>query len=179
MKQPILVTYRSVTGFTQQYAQWIAEALGGACRPLADLSKDDMAAYGTVIFGGRFHAGSVDGLKQAKALAAACQVPRFLVFATGATPAAAQDQIAAAWAANLTPEEAARIPHFYFPGGLRYEAPGGQADDESLFRHAPAQEEQNPGRAGHGRGHHSLLRPVRPGAHHPPGGLRHRDGIAQ
>ncbi len=122
MKQPILVTYRSVTGFTQQYAQWIAEALGGACRPLADLSKDDMAAYGTVIFGGRFHAGSVDGLKQAKALAAACQVPRFLVFATGATPAAAQDQIAAAWAANLTPEEAAHIPHFYFPGGLRYEA---------------------------------------------------------
>ena len=106
MKQPILVTYRSVTGFTQQYAQWIAEALGGACRPLADLSKDDMAAYGTVIFGGRFHAGSVDGLKQAKALA----------------PAAAQDQIAAAWAANLTPEEAAHIPHFYFPGGLRYEA---------------------------------------------------------
>ena len=87
MKQPILVTYRSVTGFTQQYAQWIAEALGGACRPLADLTKDDMAAYGTVIFGGRFHAGSVDGLKkQAKALAAACQVPRFLVFATGATP---------------------------------------------------------------------------------------------
>ena len=112
MKQPILVTYRSVTGFTQQYAQWIAEALGGACRPLADLSKDGMAAYGTVIFGGRFHAGSVDGLKHAKALAAACQVPRFLVFATGATPAAAQDQIAAAWAANLTPEEAARIPHF-------------------------------------------------------------------
>ena len=57
MKQPILVTYRSVTGFTQQYAQWIAEALGGTCRPLADLSKDGMAAYGTVIFGGRFHAG--------------------------------------------------------------------------------------------------------------------------
>ena len=75
MKQPILVTYRSVTGFTQQYAQWIAEALGGACRPLADLSKDDMAAYGTVIFGGRFHAGSVDGLKQAKALAAAWSLP--------------------------------------------------------------------------------------------------------
>ena len=44
MKQPILVTYRSVTGFTQQYAQWIAEALGGACRPLAHLARDDMAA---------------------------------------------------------------------------------------------------------------------------------------
>ena len=100
MKQPILVTYRSVTGFTQQYAQWIAEALGGACRPLADLSKDGMAAYGTVIFGGRFHAGSVDGLKQAKALAAACQLPR--------RPA------------------------------VRGHAPGGQTDDESLFRHAPA-----------------------------------------
>ena len=40
----------------------------------------------------------------------------------GFSPDAAQDQIAAAWAANLTPEEAARIPHFYFPGGLRYEA---------------------------------------------------------
>ena len=58
----------------------------GLAAPLADLSKDDMAAYGTVIFGGRFHAGSVDGLKQAKALAAACQVPRFLVFATGPPP---------------------------------------------------------------------------------------------
>lgn len=181
MKQPILVTYRSVTGFTQQYAQWIAEALGGACRPLADLSKDGMAAYGTVIFGGRFHAGSVDGLKQAKALAAACQVPRFLVFATGATPAAAQDQISAAWAANLTPEEAARIPHFYFPGGLRYEAmPLGDKLMMKAFsamlrrKKNKTPDEQAMAEAITASYDLSAREHIAP-----PGGLRHRDGIAQ
>ena len=70
MKQPILVTYRSVTGFTQQYAQWIAEALGGACPPLADLPTAGMAAYGHVIFAGRLHAGSVERVTPANGVAA-------------------------------------------------------------------------------------------------------------
>ena len=123
MKQPILVTYRSVTGFTQQYAQWIAEALGGACRPLADLSKDDMAAYGTVIFGGRFHAGSVDGLKQAKALAAACPGPNCRSLGRQPHPRGGR------------PHPPLLLPRW---PAVRGHAPGGQTDDESLFRHAPA-----------------------------------------
>ena len=127
MKQPILVTYRSVTGFTQQYAQWIAEALGGTCRPLADLSKDDMAAYGTVIFGGRFHAGSVDGLKQAKAPGRRLPSAPVPGLCHRGHPRCRPGPNCRSLGRQPHPEEAARIPPLLLPRrpAVRGHAPGG------------------------------------------------------
>ncbi len=66
MNKQILVTYKSVTGFTRRYAKWIAEELDCAIMELKDVSARTMSEYNTVIFGGRFHAGLVDGLKKRK-----------------------------------------------------------------------------------------------------------------
>ena len=82
----ILVTYKSVTGFTKEYAEIIAKELDCRIMDFKEVSKETMSGFDTVIFGGRFHAGSVDGLKKAKELFKESKAKNFIIFATGATP---------------------------------------------------------------------------------------------
>ena len=121
MNQKILVVYKSVTGFTKRYAQWISEELGCETGELKEVSAEKLGEYQVILFGGGFHAGLVDGLKQAKALYEKSGAERLIVFATGATPGTETDMIEAAWKNNLTAEELMRIPHFYMESGLRYD----------------------------------------------------------
>lgn len=125
MNQKILVMYKSVTGFTREYAEWIAGSLEKendcTLMELRDADARGISGFDTVIFGGRMHAGTVDGLKKAKELFENSRSPRFIVFATGAMPNSEEGTIAEMWSNNLSEEELSRIPHFYMQGGLRYE----------------------------------------------------------
>lgn len=121
MNKQILVTYKSITGFTKQYAEWIAEKLDCTIMELKDVSAKTMSGYDTVIFGGRFHAGSVDGLKKAKEIFTESTAAELIVFATGATPHTATELIQDAWKNNLTSDELEKLPHFYMQSGLRYD----------------------------------------------------------
>lgn len=118
MNKQILVVYKSVTGFTKQYAEWIAEKLNCSAVELKKVSAETMSEYKTIIFGGRFHAGFVDGLKNAKALFEKSTAEKLIVFASGATPNSATEMIEEAWKNNLTTEEMDKVPHFYMQGGL-------------------------------------------------------------
>lgn len=120
MNKQNLVIYKSVTGFTKQYAKWIAEELDCGVMDLKEVSAKAMSEYNTIVFGGRFHAGSVDGLKKAKELFRESTATKFVVFATGATPNTAAEMIEAAWKNNFASDELKRIPHFYMQSGLRY-----------------------------------------------------------
>lgn len=122
MGSKLLVCYKSVTGFTKDYAEMIAKELGAPAMELKAVSAEALSGCDTVIFGGRFHAGRVDGLKRARALMAESGTRTLVVFATGAMPMeAAENTLGQAWADNLTADELDRVPHFYLPGGLRYE----------------------------------------------------------
>ncbi len=121
MNKQILVIYKSVTSFTKQYAKWIAEELDCGVMDLKEVSAKTMSEYNTVVFGGRLHAGSVDGLKKAKKLFGESTATRFVVFATGATPNTAAEMIEAEWKNNFAPDEMKRIPRFYMQSGLRYD----------------------------------------------------------
>lgn len=121
MNRKILVCYQSVTGFTKQYAQMIAAEVNGKAIDCKHLDVKTLTHYDTIVFGGRFHAGTVDGLKKVKKLVAQSNRKSFIIFATGAMPATAKESIQQAWENNLTADELKRIPHFYLPGGLRYE----------------------------------------------------------
>lgn len=121
MNHQILVTYKSVTGFTKQYAKMIAKELDCQVLDFKEVSREIMSGYDTIIFGGRFHAGFVDGLKKAKELFKESNAAKLIVFATGATPNTAKDVIEEAWKNNFTADEAEHIPHFYMQSGLRYE----------------------------------------------------------
>ncbi len=121
MNKRVLIIYKSVTGFTKQYAQWIAEELDCEWKDVKSVSAQTLSGYDVIIFGGRFHAGFVDGLKQAKELIQESGVRQWIVFATGATPNTLTDSIEEAWKNNFTSDELVQIPHFYMQSGLRYE----------------------------------------------------------
>ncbi len=125
MKADILITYKSVTGFTRDYAEMIAGSLNKdnncALMDLKEVTAEGMSGFDTVIFGGRMHAGTVDGLKKAKELYGNSKASRFIVFATGAMPNIAESTIEEMWRNNLTGAELSDFPHFYMQGGLWYE----------------------------------------------------------
>lgn len=117
----ILVIYKSVTGFTREYAEMIAQEIDCTLMDFKKVTAETMSDFDTVIFGGRMHAGMVDGLKSAKELWKQSKPSRFMVFATGATPNEAGNVIEEMWKNNLSAEERKDIPHFYMQSGLRYE----------------------------------------------------------
>lgn len=121
MDHKILVYYKSVTGFTKRYAQQIADALNCTAIELNAVTAEMIAQSDTVVFGGRMHAGTIDGLKKIKALLSENRTKSLVVFATGAMPSTAKQTIQQAWEDNFTADELQQIPHFYMPGGLCYE----------------------------------------------------------
>lgn len=121
MSEKILVIYKSVTGFTRKYAEWIAQETDATLMDIKKVSPKIISDFDTVVFGGRMHAGTVDGLKTAKQLISESHVARFLIFATGAMPNEAESTIEEMWHNNLTSAELSEFPHFYMQAGLCYE----------------------------------------------------------
>lgn len=117
----VIVVYKSITGFTREYAEMICRELDCAMIDLKSVTDEKLSDFDTIIFGGRLLAGTVDGLKNAKELFQRSKASRFIVYATGAAPNDARDMIEEMWGSNLTPGELGEIPHFYMQGGLRYE----------------------------------------------------------
>ncbi len=114
-----IVVYKSKTGFTKKYAEWIQEATKFDIANYDNASKASLSAYDLIVFGSRIHAGKIDGLKKIKELLP--DHARLVVYATGATPIEAEDVIRAIMKASFTEEELLAIPHFYMPAGLNYE----------------------------------------------------------
>ena len=111
-----IIVYHSKTGFTKRYADWIAEELRCDVKPYKDFIKDTVDANTVVIFGSRVHAGRIQHLNNVKSRIGG----NLIVFATGATPASAENVVNKIWADNFTETELNSIPHFYMPGGLDY-----------------------------------------------------------
>ncbi len=130
----ITLVYKSKSGFTERYARWIAQETGCALLPWKDAGISTLSGCDVLVFGGRLHAGRLDGLAKARQLCVNSGVRRFIVFATGAMPNAAADTIEKMWQQNLSDEELRTVPHFYFQAGLCYERLGPL--DRALMRMA-------------------------------------------
>ncbi len=120
----VIVVYKSKTGFTEKYAKWIADELDCTAIPYEDFSTNSIAEYDIVIFGSRVHAGKVEDLKKFRKHFTDPSVSQLIVFATGATPAKAENLITEMWQQNFSEEELSANPHFYLQSGLNYERMG-------------------------------------------------------
>lgn len=139
MKPDVLILYNSKTGFTERYASLIGAELNRGKEPNCTIcplkdAPSDLSQYGAVVFGSRLHAGVFDGWKKARKLLQSRGAKQLVVFATGAMPNEAEDQIQKVWEQNLTPAELKSIPHFYLQAGLCYEKMGGV--DRAMMRFA-------------------------------------------
>lgn len=115
-----IVIYNSQTGFTKQYAQWIAEATGADCLALADAKKKNMDAYDAIVFGGWACAGSISKLSWFKSNIDKWAGKKLIVFCVGASPLESPD-VEPALNRNFNEAELKKINVFYCPGGLNYE----------------------------------------------------------
>ena len=65
----VLVTYRSRTGNTRRYAEYIARELNADLREFSEMTGKKMSGYDVVCYGAGTYAASLNGLKKTRAMA--------------------------------------------------------------------------------------------------------------
>ncbi len=113
----IIVIYKSKTGFTKKYANWISQELRCDAVSLREIRPVDLKPYDIVIFGGGIHAGRINGISFIKNNMFSLKDKKVIVFATGAT-ASIPNEIERFKNTN-TPNDK-NIAFFYFQSGLNY-----------------------------------------------------------
>ncbi len=114
-----VVIYKSETGFTRKYAEWIAKDLKADIFDASKVKADTLAVYDTIIFGGSLHAVGISGIKLIKRNLDMLNGKRIVVFTTGASPfkEGIVDEITQA---NFIQDELKLIRLFYLRGGFDY-----------------------------------------------------------
>ena len=122
MKKTI-VLYRSKTGFSQRYAEWIAEDLACECRSITGIQLDDLKDYEMVIYGAGVYAGMISGAGKIKNWIGKSPEKTWVVFATGASPhdEAYEEML---FKTNFRKGESRPAHFYYYLAGINYEKMG-------------------------------------------------------
>lgn len=115
-----IVIYNSQTGFTRQYAQWIAEAAGADCLALSEAKKINLDTYEAIIFGSWVCAGRISKLNWFKGNIDKWADKKLIAFCIGANPIDSPE-VEPTLSRNFNVSECKKICVFYCPGGLNYE----------------------------------------------------------
>jgi len=81
-----VVVYKSISGFTKQYATWIAEDLHADIYDAKAIKSEKLAEYDLIIFGGSLHATGINGVKTIKENLPLLKDKKMIVFGVGASP---------------------------------------------------------------------------------------------
>lgn len=114
-----VVIYKSQTGFTKKYAEWIAEELGADIFHVSEVNVDKLKNYETVIYGGGLYAGGISGIKFITESSNSLKGKKVIVFATGAS-VGRTEEIDEVRNKNFTAEQQKYIKFFYLRGGFNY-----------------------------------------------------------
>lgn len=112
-----VVIYKSKTGYTKKYAEWISEELGCDIKENAQIS--DILDYDMIICGGGVYAGSVNGAKVITKNLGKLSGKKLILFAVGSN-IEAEGNSAAFWSKTLTAEQQEYIGHFFLRGGFDF-----------------------------------------------------------
>jgi menaquinone-dependent protoporphyrinogen IX oxidase len=114
-----LVVYKSKSGFTKKYAEWISRELEADIYEASQVNLAMMAAYDAIIYGGGLYAGGINGVKLIKENLHRLAGKKVVVYATGASPSG-EDVINEVRNSNFTPEQQKKIRFFYLRGGFNF-----------------------------------------------------------
>lgn len=115
-----IVIYNSQTGFTKQYAEWIAKGAQADCLALSGAKNKNLDSYDAIIFGSWACAGGIHKLGWLKANLDKWAGKKLIAFCVGASPMESPD-VAPALRQNFPEPEFQKGNVFYCPGGLHYE----------------------------------------------------------
>lgn len=119
MKNKIVVVYKSKTGFSRKYAEWISEKLQCDLKENEKLKVDEISGYDTIIYGGGLYASGINGIKLLKDNFERLKEKNLIVYATGASPGR-DEEMNQVWAMNFSEEQNRKIKKFYLRGGFDY-----------------------------------------------------------
>lgn len=114
-----LVVYKSKSGFTKKYAEWIGKSLGAEIREASEVTVEALSAYDTLIYGGGLYAAGINGVKLITKNLERLKDKKIVVFATGAS-APAEKVTNDILSANFSPAQLKQIRFFYLQGGFNY-----------------------------------------------------------
>lgn len=119
----ILVVYRSKYGFTQTYAEWIAETLHADLREGHKTQPDDLEAYDVIIYGGGLYAGGVNGISSFVKAFPNIKQKALYIFTVGAADVLDPQNtthIRSGLNKVLSPEMQEKFKIYHFRGGIDY-----------------------------------------------------------
>ena len=114
-----IVIYRSKTGFTRKYAQWITEELSADIFDVSKVNDNMLSDYDTIIYGGSLYASGITGVKYIKQNLDKLKDKKVIVFATGAS-LPSEKELSVVKDKNFTSEQQKHIHFFYLRGGFNY-----------------------------------------------------------
>jgi len=114
-----IVIYKSISGFTQKYAQWIAQDLKADLFTTKELKGKSLIDYDTIIFGGSLHAVGINGVDVLKSQLTRLKNKKVIIFAVGASPFSPA-VFTEVLNKNFSDEQQMDIRFFYFRGGFDY-----------------------------------------------------------
>jgi menaquinone-dependent protoporphyrinogen IX oxidase len=114
-----IVIYKSKTGFSKKYAEWIAEELEADIFEVSKINTEMIKTYDIVIYGGSLHAAGINGVSFIIHNLDKLKNKKIIVFATGASPVR-EEVINEITNKNFTPQQQKYIKLFYLRGGFDY-----------------------------------------------------------
>jgi len=114
-----VVVYKSISGFTKTYAEWIAESLGADLFSVDSVPDSVFSDYETIVFGGSLHAAGINGVKFINRNFEKLAEKKLVVFAVGASPNR-EGIPAEVLNKNFSDERRKAIAFFYFRGGFDF-----------------------------------------------------------
>lgn len=118
-----VVIFESKYGFTERYAEWIADALSCPLFEKKNFHPQELTHYNTVIYGGGLYAGGVSGIKLLTRNWQLLRGKQVILFTCGlADPSKPENvrHIREALAKTLSPEMMDMLHIFHFQGGIAY-----------------------------------------------------------
>ncbi len=112
------VVYATRNGSTKRYAEWIARDCSADLIALEEADIDQLALYGTLVYGGCVYSGAIQGISFIKNNRDLLQNVRLVVFTVGLTQPGDEAAFAQVLDRNFTEEERRDIQFFHFPGAL-------------------------------------------------------------
>ena len=114
-----IVIYKSKTGFTKRYAEFITEDLDAEIYELHEIKIEDIDKYDTIIYGGGLYAGGINGIDFINKNIDILKKHKVIVFATGLC-SGSDDEINNMKNSNFNQEQIKYIDFFYLRGGFNF-----------------------------------------------------------
>ena len=114
-----VVIYRSTSGFTKKYAEWIAKECNADIYDAKEFSVQQLSDYSTIIFGGSLHAVGINGIKLVKQNLPKLTDKKIVVFAVGASPTK-EGILSEIMGNNFSSNEQGNLKLFYLRGGFDF-----------------------------------------------------------